>query len=414
VELNKETIPVAEGTLSASGRVGTAALASTSITVKIARTLPEVEEIRRIWTQWKTHRDSDLDFCLNFVWTDPNFLHPHVVVIFRNGVPDALLVGRIEKARIAVKIGYLRLFQAPVRQLTIAYGGVLGNNSTENCELFVKSVSDSLRKGEADVAFFHQADTSSPIYPVALQKPGFFCRDRISKPFPHSFMQFPGTVEQMYLDFSGGLRAEVRKKKKKFLQEFGEKVKTECISHSADLPRVLPMIEEVAKKTYQRGLGVGFELNDYVRTKFEFCANQGWLRIYMLTIGGQPVAFWIGTLYKNIFCSDYHGYDPQYRDYTIGTYIMVETMEDLCAAHQKAIDFGMGEGIYKDRFGNQKTTECSVYIFAPSVKGIALNVIRSAGGSLDSAIRRALEKTNLIPKIKRIWRNKAAKKSAAE
>src|ERR1035437_4668742 len=79
---------------------------SSAVSVRIARSIGEVEAIREIWTAWKSHRDSDIDFCLEFVWSGEAFIRPHVIVIYRYGRPDAMLVGRLERARMNSKVGY--------------------------------------------------------------------------------------------------------------------------------------------------------------------------------------------------------------------------------------------------------------------------------------------------------------------
>src|SRR5580700_4035265 len=77
--------------------------------VRVLRSFPEVEQIRDAWSAWKTHRDSDIDVCLQFVWVREEVVRPHVIVIHRNGHPEAMLVGRLERFRTTPKIGYVRL-----------------------------------------------------------------------------------------------------------------------------------------------------------------------------------------------------------------------------------------------------------------------------------------------------------------
>ncbi len=70
------------------------------------------------------------------------------------------------------------------------------------------------------------------------------------------------------------------------------------------------------------------------------------------------------------------------------------------------MEFGPGPGRYKQRFGNYHWNEASVYIFAPNLKGIALNTVRAAAGVISNAITKVLEHTKLLPKVKRFWRSR--------
>ena len=80
-------------------------------------------------------------------------------------------------------------------------------------------------------------------------------------------------------------------------------------------------VEEVAKTTYQRGLGLCFA--DTPDTPEDVVASRsGLLRAYVLCLQGIPSAFLIGTLYQRTFFLDYMGYKPEVRNYPPGrTYL---------------------------------------------------------------------------------------------
>jgi len=75
--------------------------------VKVLRSFAEVEAIRETWAGWKVRRDVDIDFCHECMCTGNEFIRPHVIVIYRGGEPDAMLVGRLEEIRFRCRIGYI-------------------------------------------------------------------------------------------------------------------------------------------------------------------------------------------------------------------------------------------------------------------------------------------------------------------
>jgi CelD/BcsL family acetyltransferase involved in cellulose biosynthesis len=96
-------------------------------------------------------------------------------------------------------------------------------------------------------------------------------------------------------------------------------------------------------------------------------------------------------------------------------YLMVKVIEGFCedsAQGVRAVDFGPGNSWYKQAICNEKWMETAVYIFAPTVQGFCLNIVRFLVGTVDHAIKRALERTNLLQKIKKAWRNRARPKEA--
>jgi hypothetical protein len=377
-------------------------------TVRVVRSLDEVERIRDTWSAWKGHRDSDIDYCLRFVWAREEVVRPHVLVLSRAGQPEAMLIGRLEQTRMRSRIGYLRLPGIAARLLNFSYGGFLGNTSQENSEELLASVMDSMSAGEADMALLDHLGTDSFLYKAAIGEARFSTRDHFIKPEPHCVMNLAGTIEEVYRAFSQGLRAEVKRKKKKILADFEGSVEIRSYRRDEEIDGIVPSLEAIAKTTYQRGLGVGFQDTEQMRHRLRICAEKGWLRIYLLSLAGKPRAFWMGTLHNAVFCSDYNGYDPAFREYSLGTFLLAHMIEDFCKENVRSIDFGFGAAEYKDRFSNCRFDEASVHIFAPHAKGLLLNGVRTATGIADNAARRALARTNLLPRIKKLWRKRAA------
>jgi hypothetical protein len=379
------------------------------VEVRIARSSAEVEELRRTWSAWPSHRDSDIDFCLEYGWTREQVVRPHVIVLYRDGHAAAILVGWIERTRLQSKIGYLRLPGIPALLLNFSYAGLLGNASAENCRELVHSILGALRRGEADVAILDHLDMNSPLHREAHSLPGFVSRDRLPEKMTHYVMNLPADVNAVYAALSSNHRSDLKRKAKKLLARYPGTARTECYRDPAEVEAVVPQIEQIAKTTYQRGLGVGFRDNEEMRRRLRMCANKGWLRAYILHLGEIPCAFWIGTVYNGGFCSDYLAFDPSFGDCSPGSFLMMRVIEDFCKAGIKEIDFGPGEGRYKEQFGNHSIVESSAWIFATRPKGLLLNALRTTTGMADGFARTILEKTSLLPKLKKLWRQRAAK-----
>jgi hypothetical protein len=393
-----------------STAAGEPSIAAAAATIRVIRSLEEVEEIREIWAAWKSHRDSEIDFCLRFVWSRPEVIRPHVIVLYRNGRPDAMLVGRLEQARIKSKIGYLYTPGIPARILVFAYGSLLGDASAENGEQCVRAIMTALQDGEADVALLDHIGVDSALHRNALALPGLVSRDRLAKVETHYTMKLPGDMKEVYAGLSANHRSELKRKAKKLLAAYPDAVRTACYLDPTD--DLIAQVEEIAKKTYQRGLGVGFHPGDQTNRRLRVSADKGWLRIYFLYLAEVPCAFWIGTVHEGSFCSDYLAFDPKYKDHTPGMFLLTRVVEEFCQAGVKEIDFGFGEGRYKEQFGNTPAQEASVFIFAPSFKGLILNATRTFAGITDRSVKKFLERTDLLPRLKKLWRNRVAKPAA--
>ena len=169
-----------------------------------------------------------------------------------------MLVGRLVQGTINLSIGYGKILKMPARLLAVVCGGLLGNMSSENGEALVAEVSNSLRRHEADAALFNFVRTDSAIYPFILGSPGLMQRDYWPGEQTHWSMKLPTSIEAVYGEMSGDHRKELRRMERKLVSDYSGDVKVRSLREVADLDSIFRDLEEIAKRTYQRGLGAGF------------------------------------------------------------------------------------------------------------------------------------------------------------
>lgn len=378
---------------------------SDQIQHRVVRSLAEIEDIRGIWMSWQCHPNSDIDFYLAILGSRPEILQPHIIVVYREGRPDAMLIGRIQHAAIDLKIGYKSFFRTQVRQLNFIYGGLLGNASSDNARLLVNEVNNSLRRGEAEVAFFNNVRADSPMYYFSRRLPSFLSRDHFPTLQTHRSIRLPISGEEFYRGLAPKVRKNRRSEAQKLLRDYAGDVRVSCYHEVSQLGRMIQEAEQIAKKSYQRALGAGFVDNAAMRQRLHLEAAKGWLRAYVLYVAGRPCAFIIGTLYGGTFYNAFMGYESSFGRYSPGTYLLLKIIEGLCNEGVKEMDFGFGDAWYKQHFGNCEWQERSVYVFPPTLKGIGLNVLRTPTMLMDQLAKKTLERTGLLLKIKRIWRD---------
>jgi hypothetical protein len=383
--------------------------------IRVARDFAEVEALREAWSKWPGHRDSEIDFYLMILRSYPEVLRPHVIALYRNGQPEAILVGRLEEKKLAFRVGYLTLFQPKARCLDFVYDGLRGNASPENTEILVREVMKCLRSGEADLALLEFIPVDSALYQYSQTLPGFLGRDTSPSQTGHESLKLPSSIDELYKRMSSKRRSEIRRKAKKFVAQAASGTKIVCYRHPEQLDRIFQDVEEIARKTYLRGLGTGFEDNFLVRARLEICARKDWLRAYVLYIGDRPCAYWIGMLCGETFYGEYVGYDPEYRLLSPGMFVMLNVIETFCNGTSgdtvREVDFGFGNAEYKSALCNFSAIEASVYVFAPTFKGIRLNLIRTVIRTLDQVARKALARANWLQKVKKAWRDRLAKRA---
>jgi hypothetical protein len=376
----------------------------------VIRDLSEIASVRDIWEKWQTHPNADVDHYITVLSTLGNETSPRIFVLYRNDIPVAMLLGRCETQRFSVRLGYTELFPGTLRHLIFIYGGFMGENSLENCSLLIRAGYDCLRQGEAQVAFFSGINLDSPLFRAATKSQSFMFRDHLPQVQTHHCINVPESWDEFNRKLSSKLRKNLASQKRKLEQDFPGTVDIHCFQQRHELDEMFAAVEEVAKTTYQRGLGVGFSDTLLTRRRLSLQAGSGLLRAYVLYLQGTPSAFLVGTLYQRTFFLDYMGYDAGVRNYSTGTYLLRSVIQNFCNDTEHSvdtIDFGLGDAEYKSKFSDLRFQEASVCLFAPTLQGAGINLFRTVAAALDGGTKKILAKTHLLPRIKRLWRNRA-------
>jgi CelD/BcsL family acetyltransferase involved in cellulose biosynthesis len=375
------------------------------IHVRVLKTLSEIEEIRPFWESWPGHRDSDIDMFLAVAASNPETVRPHVIVAYQDGRPDAILIGRIDLTTVPLRVGYWRLRSPRVRLLTFVLGAQRGNSSPEVSELLLREALQALRRGEADLGRldFQRVDTA--LYRLARSLPGILGRDHAVIPQPHWYMELSKTYGEVLKGLSHDLRKEIRRTAKRISADF-ESVEVKCFEKPDELETLIRDIESVAAISWQRRIGSGFRDPERTRELLLFQAKKGWLRAYVLYVDAKPRAFWLGSLYEGVFFSEYMAFDPDFGKYSPGTVLQAKVIEDLCGRNAKSIDLGLVDLLYKRRFGTSRHEDAELYLYPPTMRGLALCAVRTLTFLVNETPKALLSRLGLLSRVKAAWAKK--------
>lgn len=374
--------------------------------IRIIRSRKEIEEIRSFWEKVQYHPNTDIDHYLTVIDSLDNVISPYIILFSVDRQPKALAVGRIEKIDMGISLGYKTFYKAKVTCLTMLYAGLLGNWSNELNIALVKALMKELRYKVADIVWFNLLHMQSDLYNLARKLPNFICRDHVIETNIHWKMTLPDSFDSFLKKMTAKHRYWLNRLPRVFQKDYPGKVDYKYFENSNNFEQLIADIEKIAKKSYQRGIGAGFIDNSMMRQRLSIAAKKGHMRAYLLYVDEKPCAFWIGTLYKKIFYLDYTSYDAAYKRYEPGTILFMRMLENITKSEATEIDFGFGDAFYKQRFGNQQWIESSIYLYAPTIKGVAINLMRTLYIIPYRYIMSLAERTNILPKIKRLWRNK--------
>ena len=348
--------------------------------ISTAKTAQEVESLRHSWERMNPGPETSIDYYLTIVKSRRRVIRPHVILLSQDGLPVSMLIGRIERKQLKFKIGGKVIFQFAVRSLTVIIGGLLGDTSYESCNILFSELLTSLKQNEADLISFDEIPTDSQIYKLARSIPNFLCVDYFPERSFHFKMTLPASMEDFFKNRKPKSRTKLRSLRKKLNKKHSNNVRSIIVHEKEQIEKFCSDAEVISRKTFQYAYGEGFINNDETRSFLFSAAERGLLRSYILYVNDNPCAFWAGFIYQDTYYGipvGGTGYDPAFREYQVGTILMLEMIEDLCRDPRVYyMDFGYTDMSYKRRFCDQNWEEANFYIFQPTLKGICLNAIR--------------------------------------
>jgi hypothetical protein len=381
--------------------------AGSGYAITVAKTHDEVEALRPVWEELQFHPNTDIDAFLALVKARKEVIHPYVFFLSK-GTSKTLVVGRLEEIRIGFSVGYLS-FKLRARCLAIMHGGVLGDQSYENCLEIISQLCKALSDESADIVFINLFPVDSPLCSLGKARPNFFMRDHFSALSQHWQIALPESYEAFLKTISKTRRADLRNYSNRLAKAYGEKLSIKCFDREDSADALITDLDTVASKTYQRGVGSGFTNTPETRSRYKLALSKGWFRAYIMYLEEKPIAFWTGSQYRGTFFLEATAFDPDYKYYRPGTVLLMKAIElSYQDKSLEAIDFGFGDADYKQIYCNRSWQEASVYIFAFTPRGAMINCVHSLAALADSLGKRILARFNYVNHIKKLWRERLA------
>lgn len=287
--------------------------------------------------------------------------------------------------------------------LRLVGNGVMGAESPELMREFVEQVVAILddRRHKFDCLLIEDVDTESILWNAARTASGARALVLVA-PQPRWRLRFEGPAESYWNRFSSKTRYNFRRQKRLLGGE------AECIRSESQVAAFLEAAAAVSSQSWQgRRIGQRVARNEKWQRHCEDLARLGALRCYLLQVKDQPAAFAIGTQWNGRFILEEIGYDTAFAEFSPGTVLMLHMLEDMLQTDSpRVLDFGFGDGAYKQLFGNWQSQSGDLLLLSKRQRlrpriAIALN---RAGTQLERTVRTGLERSGLSRWARKLYR----------
>jgi Acetyltransferase (GNAT) domain len=342
--------------------------------LSIAKSIKEVEDMRDAWEMFQPPPVSAIDYFLAIIKFKNSVIRPHVILLKQRDKPTAMIVGRIENVDKGLRFKNKIFFKSRYRCLKIDIGCILGNISPSVCNLLISKLIESLKRKEADYVSFSEVNTDSYIYKIGNKLPGILCRDHFPSIQGHYRMTLPSSLEEYFKTKSRNKRSYYRRIIKRFETDFKGQIYVRRFQNQEEVETFCKDASKISRHTWQYKSDNGFLYSDSVLKSMMMIAKDGRFRSYILYKNKEPISFYYAFIHDHIWFYDCSGYNLEYSNYRIGTFLLLKIIEELCLdTYFDYMDFGWMDVNYKKDYCDLFWNEANFIIYQPSLRGVLLN-----------------------------------------
>jgi hypothetical protein len=309
-------------------------------------------------------------------------------------------------------LGYLRIYRKPIERLRLGGGQVFAPRlGPSECRERARELLAWLtQEARGRPIFLHGLPLDSPLCELLHSGHHRFWVLRQGRRQAHFSLDLSDSMATFYAGLSYKTRRTLRYSVRKLEKEFQGRVALKSFSNQNEIAGFLDDAMMISQKTHQyRLLHLGLRNREKLSARFGEMSKHGWWRGYILYCNEEPVAFAWGYRLAHVFYYWDVGYDPQWRERSVGTVALVLLIEHLITSEDppRRLDLLYGELDYKKRIANHSRYDESVYLFHRNFRMFFLFSSLWLVNTLTEKAGNILDRYNFRSRVIRLLRRRA-------
>lgn len=198
-------------------------------------------------------------------------------------------------------------------------------------------------------------------------------KTKIKETTINPYLKLPSNWEIYFNSLSKNQRRNYQRESKKLRREFNFCFEPFSENNSLSLDEVISTLIKLHEKKWSQELGAGVFQRDRFR-EFHYSIakdlfNEGWLKMFLLWIDKEIKGVLYCYEYKNVIFGYQMGYDPDFKNYNIGKFLIYWSIKYAIESNLLEFDFLRGQSAYKYRFTNSFKNNVSILGIRKNTKG---------------------------------------------
>jgi CelD/BcsL family acetyltransferase involved in cellulose biosynthesis len=384
------------------------------VTVEVA---DDDRAIKVLVDEWRALRtahhidtpDSDPDFFLGIYRELGANMSPHIALVRVGGSAAGLIVARRVVQAQVVRVGSLRCRTPRLRCMEIVCGGLISNGNREVDQAILDHLQSLLAARSVDLIEVHHVESNHMIA-LIRQQPGW--RRSALLPEGHHIVRLLDDAGVLIQRHSSKTRNTFRREDKKLAAKFNDDLQLEVRTRPEEISPFITQASVINQASYHRALDVGVCDNNRWRAIVTSLAKTGAWRGYILTGGGQPIAYMLGAVYGKRCTFMATGYCREHHVLSPGKVMMNRVLEAVSAEGVAIADFGWGDAEYKTMLASERLSELTIQLYGSSASArMAFIMQRLARWGTQRA--KAMAGAGIVASLRRRWRERLRRQASS-
>jgi CelD/BcsL family acetyltransferase involved in cellulose biosynthesis len=181
---------------------------------------------------------------------------------------------------------------------------------------------------------------------------------------PWHLVRFPAREEEYFSQLKAKQRSELKRRTKKLSEHCGGQLELVRVEGVGEVEAFVADAAKVSRNSWQHEV-IGTRVADSVEqsARLRSMAEGGLLRSYLLRCGERPCAFALGYQHGDTYHGVEIGYDRDFTHLSPGMVLYHLLVGDLFSHRTPTLlNFGRGDADYKQRFGNVRREDVSIFL----------------------------------------------------
>lgn len=220
-------------------------------------------------------------------------------------------------------------------------------------------------------------------------------------------LRLPADWDRYVSSMGRKTRNTLKRRDARLSAAFDHDVALTRVTEEAQVPWLLDTIADLYPRTWQGGgAHRRFQRRRDPREPrwLAETARRGWLRAYVLSGRGRPLAFVLGYQDRGVYYYEETGYDQAWAPLAPGTVLNWRLVADLFVWNKPdVVDFGFGDNQYKRVFGNEELLAGTLQL-AQGSKACTIVAAQRALSAIEHGVRRLTAALHVDHRVRRLVR----------